>query len=55
MEELEHVSHTESLAMAPEDLQRLKLATSQDVAMPMVHTFPRQRSCPLPADGDSST
>ena len=33
VEELEHVSHTESLALAPEDLQRLKLATSQDVAM----------------------
>ena len=31
--ELEEVSHTESLAMAPEDLERLKLVASQDAAM----------------------
>ena len=27
------INHTESLAVAPEDLERLKLAASQDVAM----------------------
>ena len=33
VKEPEEVSHTESLAMAPEDLEHLKLAASQDVAM----------------------
>ena len=33
VKELDEVSHTESLAMAPEDLEHFKLAASQDVAM----------------------
>ena len=33
VKELESVSHTELLALAPEDLERLKLVASQDVAM----------------------
>ena len=33
VKELEYVSHTEQLALAPGDLKRLKLAASQDVAM----------------------
>ena len=33
VKELESINHTESLAVAPEDLERLKLAASQDVAM----------------------
>ena len=32
-EELESINHTESLAVAPEDLELLKLEASQDVAM----------------------
>ena len=33
VKELESINHTESLAVAPEDLERLKLVASQDVAM----------------------
>ena len=33
VKELESIDHTESLAVAPEDLERLKLAASQEVAM----------------------
>lgn len=33
IQQLEHVDHLESLAMTPEDLQRLRRAAAQDVAM----------------------
>ena len=33
IQKLEHINHLESLAMTPEDLQRLQLAAAQDVAM----------------------
>ena len=42
IQKLEHINHLESLAMTPEDLQRLRLAAAQDVAMQELNQVIRQ-------------
>ena len=42
IQKLEHINHLESLAMTPEDLQRLQLAAAQDVAMQELNQVIRQ-------------